>query len=240
MTYLLAIETSTEVATIALLAKGEIISRELSGVQTHSHGVLPAVKDLFDEASIALSQCDVIAFGCGPGAFTGLRTACGVVQGLAFGLDIPVVPVVSLRAMAQAAHADDSRGDFVCVLDASMNEVYWAHYQAIKSIDGAKISKGWREMHAPRLAQATEAFDYALLHGVDLVLGKGVAFTDELAQTNKTLLIKQAMPHAKELVQLGLQDFIAGLAVSAELAQPLYLRNKIAQTTLERLHARTV
>lgn len=240
MTYLLAIETSTEVATIALLANGEIISRELSGVQTHSHGVLPAVKDLFDEAGIALSQCDVIAFGCGPGAFTGLRTACGVVQGLAFGLDIPVVPVVSLRAMAQAVHQDDFRGDFVCVLDARMNEVYWAHYDAIKSIGGAKLSNGWREMHAPRLGQATEAFDYALLHNADLVLGKGVALTDELAQTNKTLLIKQAMPHAKEVVQLGLQDFRDGLAVSAELAQPLYLRNKIAQTTLERLQARAV
>lgn len=240
MTYLLAIETSTEVATIALLAKGEIISRELSGVQTHSHGVLPAVKNLFDEAGIALSQCDVIAFGCGPGAFTGLRTACGVVQGLAFGLDIPVVPVVSLRAMAEAAQQDDGRGDFVCILDARMNEVYWAHYQAIKSIDSARRSNGWSEMHAPRLAQASEAFDYALLHKADLVLGKGLVLPDDFAQTNKTQLTKQAMPHAKELVQLGLQDFRAGLAVSAELAQPLYLRNKIAQTTLERLQARAV
>lgn len=240
MTYLLAIETSTEVATIALLAKGEIFSRELSGVQTHSHGVLPAVKNLFDDAGIPLSQCDVIAFGCGPGAFTGLRTACGVVQGLAFGLDIPVVPIVSLRAMAQAAQQDDCQGDFVCVLDARMNEVYWAHYQAIKNIDGTNASKGWHETHAPRLGQAIEAFDYALLHHADLVLGKGVVLPDELAQTSKPLLIKHAMPHAKELVQLGLQDFTDGLGVSAEMAQPLYLRNKIAQTTQERLQARAI
>lgn len=103
MTILLAIETSTELASVALLTGDGLLSRELSGVQTHSQGILPAIQSLLLDAGIRLQDCDAIAFGCGPGAFTGVRTACGIVQGLAFGAELPILPVVSLLAMAEAA-----------------------------------------------------------------------------------------------------------------------------------------
>ena len=103
MTTILAIETSTELASVSLLLNEIIISRDLAGVQTHSFGLLPAVQEILQEVNIGLDQLDAIAFGCGPGAFTGVRTACGVVQGLAFGLQLPVISVVSLLSMAEAA-----------------------------------------------------------------------------------------------------------------------------------------
>src|SRR4051812_2518050 len=105
---ILAIETSTELASAALLRGERLLQRESSGVQTHSQTILPMVQSLLNEAGIALAECDAIAFGAGPGSFTGVRTACGIVQGLAFGAGLRVVPLITLQAMAQACR--EARG----------------------------------------------------------------------------------------------------------------------------------
>jgi tRNA threonylcarbamoyladenosine biosynthesis protein TsaB len=223
MTTLLAIETSTEMASVALHFEGQLFFRELSGVQTHSQGVLPAVQDVLREAGINLKQCAAIAYGCGPGAFTGVRTACGIVQGLAFGAELPILPVVSLHAMAQAALDGEVNADFVTVLDARMSEVYWAHYRYQE--------QSWQQVMAPALATKEQAFAYAKQYAEVLVLGNGVN-CDE-GNGNNTIINK--MPHAQQIVQLALLDFALGKQVNAQLAQPLYLRNKIALTTAERL-----
>src|SRR5450830_546706 len=102
MSTILAIETSSELASCALLRGNAVLSRASSGVRTHSQSILPMVQELLAEAGIALRECDAIAFGSGPGSFTGVRTACGIAQGLAFGAGLPVVPVVTLDAMAHA------------------------------------------------------------------------------------------------------------------------------------------
>ena len=141
MTTLLAIETSTELASVALLNKGELSIRELTGVQTHSQGVLPAIQELLNAAGLSLSQCQAIAFGCGPGAFTGVRTTCGIVQGLGYGADLPILPIISLHAMAQAAREQDGDADFVCVLDARMAEVVSASCVSESRMWGCKPSK---------------------------------------------------------------------------------------------------
>ncbi|MCU6433515.1 tRNA (adenosine(37)-N6)-threonylcarbamoyltransferase complex dimerization subunit type 1 TsaB [Undibacterium sp. Jales W-56] len=222
MTTLLAIETSTELASVALMTGDSMISRELSGVQTHSQGILPAIQALLLDAGITLQQCDAIAFGCGPGAFTGVRTACGIVQGLAFGAELPVLPIISLYAMAEAARQLSDATDFVCVLDARMEEVYWAQY---RYADGK-----WSELVAPVLSKAadidvvpqTDNLVYALGHGV--VLG-------QLDKTHRQVL---CMPHARQVATLAIRNFDAGLCLDAAQAQPLYLRNKIALTTAER------
>lgn len=223
MTTLLAIETSTEMASVALNFKGQLIVRELSGVQTHSQGILPAIQELLKEAGICLKQCDAIAYGCGPGAFTGVRTACGIVQGLAFGAELPILPVVSLHAMAQAALDSYTTADFVTVLDARMNEVYWAHYRYKE--------QSWQQVSAPALATKEQAFAYAKQYAEVLVLGNGMSCDEG----NGTNIIINKMPHAQEIVQLALLDHASGKQLNAELAQPLYLRNKIALTTAERL-----
>ena len=129
MPIILAIETSSELASCALLRGESVLSRVSSGVRTHSQSVLPMIQELLAEAGITLRDCDAIAYGSGPGSFTGVRTACGVAQGLAFGARLPVVPVVTLDAMALACHQQYGAQDVLTVLDARMGEVYWAQYR---------------------------------------------------------------------------------------------------------------
>ena len=222
MTILLAIETSTEMASLALLSKEGLIIRELAGVQTHSQGVLPAIQAILNEARITLKQCDAIAFGCGPGAFTGVRTACGIVQGLAFGANLPILSIVSLLAMAQAAYDFRQKVEFVCVLDARMGEVYWAHYRY--------QDQNWRQVTEPALSTAEQVLSYAKSLDVCLVLGNGAIPT--ISETSENVIFK--MPHAQAVAKLGLIDFSLGKQLTADQAQPLYLRNKIALTTRER------
>lgn len=221
MTTLLAIETSTEMASIALLSKSGLICRELTGVQTHSQGVLPAIQDILKEAGVTLKQCAAIAYGCGPGAFTGVRTACGIVQGLAFGADLPILPIVSLLAMAQAAYESQLADDVVCVLDARMGEVYWAHYHYQDNV--------WTQVSEPALSTGEQVFAYANLNKLTLVLGNGIALKD-----GATEKIINQMPHAEQIARLALIDFSMEKQLTAADAQPLYLRNKIALTTAER------
>lgn len=228
MTTLLAIETSTDLASVALTHNHRIICRDLSGVQTHSYGLLPAVQEILREAGVGLNQLDAIAFGCGPGAFTGVRTACGVVQGMAFGLRIPVLPVVSLLAMAEAVKSTDQCLDIVCCLDARMNEVYWAHYRFQHD--------GWLEIHAPSLSDLKAALDYTHAKKLSLVLGHGLTLPE--SYVNMSYLA--AMPHARFALQVAERNFQHGITMDAALAQPLYLRNKVAQTTAERALTREV
>lgn len=223
MTRILAIETSTELATAAILTDSGIFVRELSGVQTHSQGILPAIQALLVEAGIRLQDCDAIAFGCGPGAFTGIRTACGIVQGLAYGADLPVVPVMSLLAMAEAAREQVAANEFVCILDARMNEVYWAQYRFGDA--------GWVAVSAPALTGLVSALAAITLENPQLVLGNGLVLPEPEQARYPSLL---CMPHAKQVGILGRLDFAAGLGLPADQAQPLYLRNKIALTTAER------
>ncbi|MBC3808750.1 tRNA (adenosine(37)-N6)-threonylcarbamoyltransferase complex dimerization subunit type 1 TsaB [Undibacterium seohonense] len=225
MTIILAIETSTDLASVALLSNQRIFSRDLAGVQTHSFGLLPAVQDLMLEACVGLDDINAIAFGCGPGAFTGVRTTCGVVQGLAFGLQIPVLPVVSLLSMAALARDVNSWCDVVCCLDARMNEVYWAHYR-LSGFD-------WVEVVAPRLSDFDAALTYAAQMQLNMVVGKGLEMPESIGVNHMI-----AMPHARSVLQISEHSLRQGLGVDADQAQPLYLRNKIALTTAERQLAR--
>jgi len=223
MTTILAIETSTELASAALLRDGVLSVRELSGVGTHSQGILPALQSLLSEACMTLSDCDVIAFGCGPGAFTGIRTTCGIVQGMAYGADLNVVPVVSLQAMATAALATTEKSDFVCVLDARMNEYYWAHYHW--------SGDEWQTRVPPCLTSMEQLLSaYSNDAEALFVLGNGVTLPESINADR----ISHQMPHAKHVAELGRLAFLEGAVLAPELAQPLCLRNKIALTTAER------
>lgn len=227
MTTILAIESSSDRASVALAMDERLICRELSGVQTHSDGLLPAIRALLVEAELRLADCDAIAFGVGPGAFTGVRTACGVVQGMAFAESIPVIPVVSLQAMAEAGRILFSAcDDFICILDARMGEVYWAQYRY--------QGNEWHIVSEPQLSLLNEVAVCA--PNALFVIGDGIEFPALYANN---LLVK-LMPHAKQIATLGAKDFAAGKTFDASYAQPLYLRNKIAQTTAERLAAKVV
>ncbi len=122
---ILALDTSTEFLSLALWQHGAVAVREMLAGQKHSELVLPLVRELLDEAGLQLADLDGIAFGMGPGSFTGLRIGCGVAQGLVYGANLPVVGVCTLEALAQQAGADR----VIACLDARMNEVYHAAYQ---------------------------------------------------------------------------------------------------------------
>jgi tRNA threonylcarbamoyladenosine biosynthesis protein TsaB len=224
MSIILAIETSTELASAALLYDGHLIVRESAGVHTHSETILPMVQQLLAEAGLSLSRCNALAFGVGPGSFTGVRTACGVVQGLAFGADLPVVPVVTLAAMAQACLESTAATEVLAILDARMGEVYWAQYRY--------AADGWQEVVAPTLSAARAV----LPQGVVQACGNGLAAyaTDFSEQPFASAGLAQLMPHARQVATLGLVALAQGRSLPLEDAQPLYLRNKVALTTAER------
>lgn len=222
MPYILALETSTEHASVALLRGQQISTRESIGTQMHSQTVLALLQDLLLEADITLAQCDALAFGAGPGSFTGVRTACGLAQGLAFGANVPVVPIVSLLAMAEAARAAGAGDDIVAVLDARMGEVYWAQYRYLDE---------WHTVTAPVLSKAADVKP----QGQVAVCGNGLtAYADEFVYIGDAKLYPDVIPHAEHVARLAATSVNNGEIVHARDAQPLYLRNKVALTVKER------
>jgi tRNA threonylcarbamoyladenosine biosynthesis protein TsaB len=227
MPIILAIETSSELASCALLngTDAAVLTRESVGVRTHSQSVLPMVQELLRDAGIALADCDAIAFGAGPGSFTGVRTACGVAQGLAFGARKPVLPLVTLEAMAEACRARTGATDVVAVLDARMGEVYWAQYRWMD---------GWQIVREPALCAPA---DVAPEPVPDLAAcGNGFAAYPEAFAGHAFAAgaLADILPHARELAVLGAAALASGRAVPADDAQPIYLRNKVAYTSAER------
>jgi tRNA threonylcarbamoyladenosine biosynthesis protein TsaB len=214
-------------ASCALLRGEEVITRSSTGVRTHSQAILPMIQELLAEAGVALRDCDAIAYGSGPGSFTGVRTACGIAQGLGYGAGLPLVPVVTLDAMALACHQQHGGSEILAVLDARMSEVYWAQYRFDGGPQAAPVAV---------LAPALSAPDAVAPQGEVTACGNGFAAYAE-ALAGKPFAAgahADVMPHAAQIAQLGRIAFEAGQGVKAAGAQPLYLRNKIAYTSAER------
>ncbi len=217
-----AIETSTELASVALLCGDRVTSRESSGAKTHSMTVLALLQELLREQDLTLGQCDALAFGAGPGSFTGVRTACGLAQGLAFGANLPVVPVVTLLAMADAARNQGAGDNIIAVLDARMGEVYWAQYS---------FDEQWQIVKEPCLS----APEQVIAEDASCVAGNGLAaYADRFTGLAPVRRWPELMPHASQIAQLGRQFALEGQGVHAREAQPHYLRTKVALTTAER------
>ena len=223
MTLLVAIETSTDLASVALLYHDDLSVLTAIGSATHSLSVLPMIQQLLHAADVTLSACDAIAFGAGPGSFTGVRTACGVAQGLAFGAGLPVLAINTLEAMALACHDATGAQSILPVLDARMGEVYWAQYD---------FSNGLTIVRAPTLSAPA----MVVPSGVVTVCGNGVNVIAAHTTTSDFLHDARAdiMPHAAQIAKLAQRALQAGLHVHAREAQPIYLRNQVALTTAER------
>lgn len=224
----LALETSTEYCSVALWQDGVLSSRsELVG-QKHSEVLMAMLDALLHEAGVKPAQLDGIAFGMGPGSFTGVRIACGVTQGLALGANLPVVGVCTLEALAEAS----DRPRVIAALDARMSEIYHAAYE---KHDGA-----WTVMSEPCLCKPQGA---PSVPG-DGWFGAGSGFA---AQGNilKARYAGQlqgsdsvVVPQAAAIAVLGAARFALGHGVDAAAALPLYLRDKVALKTNERAGAR--
>lgn len=227
---LLVLDTSTEYCSVALWLDGRIRARRVLAGQRHSSLLLPMVDELLHESDIGLRQLDGIGYGAGPGSFTGLRIACAVTQGLAFGADLPVVGVSTLESIAAQAGADQ----VLTVLDARMAEVYWAAYrrEAIQT-DG---HAGWRVVAEPALALPDSV---QVPDGGDWVgAGNGFAALGEVLRprldARLVRIYDTLMPDAEAMAPLAAQAFERGEGMDAALAAPVYLRDKVALTVDER------
>lgn len=222
---ILALDTSTEYCSLALWLDGAVLSKEVLAGQKHTELLLPMLQEMLAESGLALTQLDGFAFGAGPGSFTGLRIACGIVQGLAFATDLPVIGISTLEAMAQKVGASH----VMTALDARMGEIYYAAY--------LHTGEDWSIVQAPILC---------LPQHIPQVPGKGcwVGCGSGFDQYYETLshLYRDSLcridlgcyPHAQEIAQLAAPKLMKGLGVAAEEAAPVYIRNKVALKESER------
>ncbi len=231
-THLLAFDTSTEVMSLALITPNKTHLHESAGGALASQRLLPEAHALLQQAGLAWSDLTAIAFGQGPGAFTGLRTACSVAQGLALGLGLPVVPIDSLMLVAQdarAAVALPAPTTLWVAMDARMDEIYAAAYTP------THLDAPLQTTQAPALytVQALHALWQAQVPAV--VAGSALSvFGKQLGLPGTTHLVPATSSRAAALARLATQQWLVGQGVDAALALPLYLRDKVAQTTAQR------
>ena len=248
MTHILAIETSTTLCTVALVSErdGQLTTtqRALEGTSGHAASVLPLIEALLEECAVSRHALSAVAFGQGPGAFTGIRVACGVAQGLGLALGLPVIPVGALSAVAATASVRHPGQLILAALDARMEEIYFAAY-----VDTP--SQGLLVLQPPVLLAAVDAplfvsqrsalwLQRATAEVVDApmvclvgegwsVLGARAGLPEQWIEDDLT-----ARPEAQAMAPLALRAFKQGQAVPPEQAAPFYLRDKVAFTTAER------
>jgi tRNA threonylcarbamoyladenosine biosynthesis protein TsaB len=237
MPNILALDTSTDACSVALSNGGVVTSRFELTARSHTKRLLPMVDDLLQEAGCSLNQLDAIAFGCGPGSFTGLRICIGVVQGLAFGADLPVVPVSTLRAMAQGVYRQGFYREAsvpagvptLVALDARMHEVYWSLFEyrdgvAVALLDEAVMSPADVVRHPQVQA----------LQGQFFACGPGWHYP-ELAASSPLALRQECYPHAEDILALAEPAYLRGDMMSAIDAEPVYLRDQVSWQKRQRI-----
>ncbi len=218
MTTLLALDTATECCSAALLHDGRVTARSEVIPRQHAQRLLPMIEELLGERELRLPDVDALVFGRGPGAFTGVRIATGMVQGLAFAADKPVIAVSNLAALAQRAWREHGAETVAAAIDARMDEVYWGLYclqdGVMQSLDDERVCP-------------PEAV--SLPDGVASVAGAGTGwqYADRLAVSAERSW-PQMLPDAVDLITLALPRWLAGEVLDAADAQPVYLRDKVA------------
>lgn len=227
---ILVVDCASDDCSVALCRAGAPrdsidVSSESVG-QRHSQRALPMIDALLRRHGLQPRDCAGFGFGAGPGSFTGLRIACGLVQGLAFGSGRPVIAVGNLRALALAAAAGCDPQRVLVAIDARMQQVYWAVYERRSTAHAPHGQDGWHELAPPALADVAELPALCARWRPSLLAG------------NATLAPPHAAPDAAAVaraqVALAHDEFIAGRVLAPALAEPLYVRDRVAMTTAER------
>jgi tRNA threonylcarbamoyladenosine biosynthesis protein TsaB len=225
---LLAVETATEACSAALMIDGEITEHYSLTTNGHSKLILPMIDALLADAGLQPSDLDGLAFGCGPGSFTGVRIATGIIQGIAFALDLPVMPVSNLAALAQDFFDNNDENLVFVAMDARMNEIYWGVYQ--------RNASGYAELLGKEAVLPASGIEFPDLSGVGIGSGWKVYSQILLTRLSHHVIRYEhdKLPRARAVARLGAQGFNQGLAVSVEQAMPVYLRDKVAKKESER------
>jgi tRNA threonylcarbamoyladenosine biosynthesis protein TsaB len=213
---ILALDTATERCSVALLVRDVMIERSVDTPRGHAELILPMIDSVLREADVKLGDLDGLAYGRGPGAFTGVRIAIGVVQGLALGTRLPCVGVSDLAAVAQQVAAADERV-LVC-MDARMGEVYWGLFQR-SSATGLVEPVAAERLDRPEQVEPDEA---------GVLAGTGFASYSQLKALRPAARVhEKALPHAREIARLAAPELIAGRGKPASQAEPVYLRDNV-------------
>ncbi|MFN3565045.1 MAG: tRNA (adenosine(37)-N6)-threonylcarbamoyltransferase complex dimerization subunit type 1 TsaB [Burkholderiaceae bacterium] len=225
---LLAFDTATDVCSVALATGGEIVESNETVGHAHSERLLPMIDALLARRGLRLADCDAICFGAGPGSFTGLRIACSVAQGLAWGAVKRVIPVGNLAALAHRAfEARPAARRVVAAVDARMREAYWAVYERR---DGACV-----ELARPALGSASDLGALFERWSPDVVAGNALlAFAEPAKYAARWERLGELRADATAIAALALDAWRAGLTVAPHEAVPLYVRDRVAMTVDER------
>jgi tRNA threonylcarbamoyladenosine biosynthesis protein TsaB len=231
---LLAVETSTQACSAALYIDGNVSERFELTANEHTKLILPMIDSLMSDAGLKPQQLDALAFGRGPGSFTGVRIAAGVIQGIAFGADLPVVPVSTLAAIAQDFFDNNSKAKLstsnvaFAAMDARMGEIYWGVYQ--------RDEQGFAKLIGKESVTPAADVEFPDMTGVGVGSGWGVYKQELMLRLAGRVSYCEIdlLPRAAEIACLGSRGFEQGLAVAVEQAMPVYLRDKVAKKESER------
>jgi tRNA threonylcarbamoyladenosine biosynthesis protein TsaB len=221
---ILALDTSSDACSVALLTRNIITENFQLIPRQHNALILPMIEQILGEAGLTLKQLDAIAFGRGPGSFTGLRIAASVVQGIAFAADLPVLPISTLQALAQAALREFSVTQVIAAIDARINEIYWAAYQA--DANGLIQAQSQEIVCAPHEINWTQA-------GVWQGAGSGWDAYHAIMQSQLGPSLQSWLPKcyvkAQDIVKLAEVAYREGAAVDPAQAIPIYLRDQVVK-----------
>lgn len=221
---ILAIDTATEACSVALLDNQRVLAHFELCAREHTQRILPMVQQILTEGDLALSDLDALAFGRGPGSFTGVRIGIGIAQGLALGAGLPMAGISTLKTMAESAWRLQGAGRVLAAIDARMGEVYWAEYQ--RDAHGIWHGDDSEAVLKPEAAAAR----MAQLSGDWVAVGTGWQAWPELTQQNHlSLTVSEViLPCAEDMLPLAVHVLAQGEAVTPDCAEPTYLRNDVA------------
>ncbi|MBA7847677.1 tRNA (adenosine(37)-N6)-threonylcarbamoyltransferase complex dimerization subunit type 1 TsaB [Klebsiella sp. RHBSTW-00484] len=221
---ILAIDTATEACSAALWNDGTLSAHFEICPREHTQRILPLVQDVLNESGIMLTELDALAFGRGPGSFTGVRIGIGIAQGLALGAELPMIGVSTLATMAQGAWRKTGATRVLAAIDARMGEVYWAEYQRDEQGD-------WHGEESEAVLKPEGVSErLQQLEGQWATVGTGWQAWPEMANASALTLTdgEIQLPEAQDMLPLACHLFMAGKTVAVELAEPVYLRNEVA------------
>mgnify|MGYP004711564059 CR=1 FL=1 len=221
---ILALDTATEACSAALLNQQQIDARFEIAPRDHTQRILPLVQELLQAQQLDLTALDVLAFGRGPGSFTGVRIGIGIAQGLALGANLPMIGVSSLATMAQGAWRLTGANRVLAAIDARMGEVYWAEYQ--RDANGE-----WQGADSEAVLKPEDVLArIGQLSGEWATVGTGwAAYPHLLTSTGATLVTTEVtLPAAEDMLPLALSAWQRDESVAVENAEPVYLRNEVA------------
>ena len=235
MTKILALDASTDACSVALYIDGAATHIFELAAKSHTQRLLPMVDEILRAANCSLQDLNAIAYGRGPGSFTGLRICMGVVQGLAFGANLPVIPISTLQAMAQGFLVDNPNTSLplLVALDARMDEIYWGLFNADNiptTLSGEFVMKPADVCAQEIITDLSQQF---------IAIGPGWHYAD-LQKIIPAQLIQNVHPNAKDVLTLAIDAFQRGQAISILDAQPVYLRDSVSWKKRERIRVNPI